>query len=317
MFVRGLFLVVFLCWSLPAVAGEWLQVHSGHTLASLFSIPSPTLRDGAGGERRWSLTLQQSNAFAGGQTDNESLVLDAARTDLRFAGFWPLGHCRHLEGSVAIMSHSGGFLDDAIHRWHQVFGMPQNNRGSAASNQLNIDYQWGEHRLSLVSPQTDVGDLNLAFSWQPGCGALAIRAGLALPTGGADWPVSTGEPKVFVDADSGLYRHRGRWRSRHLVGALVTRDSELLHNDRTAALYGAHVLHYQWREAWRLMFQVDWHTSLFHSNLAELDRLTGQLSSAIQYLSDGGLTVDLGFREDLPPDSAPDFTLFLSVSNTR
>jgi hypothetical protein len=142
------------------------------------------------GHAEFQVMLDHSSHFVNQQTASERLTLDGETTRLTLGGRY--GVARNVEIGVEIpfIHHGGGFLDDFLIGYHNLFGFPQGGRDQAPRNRLLYQYRRnGVDLLKVDSSGSGPGDISLTAGWQlyrdgnPSPRAVAIRASLKLPTG--------------------------------------------------------------------------------------------------------------------------------------
>ncbi len=271
-------------------------------------------------ELRSSFTY--SSLFLIGQAPTSSWVMDAEY--LRAAGTARVGLGGGLElGAELALAHTtGGFLDDFIIDYHDVFGLPDQDRDTNPRDQFLVEgRRGGDVAWSVRRSDVELLDLPLWLTWQlaaPGTDRLgvAVRAGVELPTGDQERGYGNGE----VDASAGVvldyrtacvgwYAH-----AQHTFAGTPdpARRVGLAFQDVTSIGLGAELplgrdLH--------ALVQAEWETS----TLRELGpRAAGREQLFLwfggRWQPDPAWHVEVGFGEDLRGLVSPDFSAWLAVA---
>ena len=110
------------------------QLRGQHAISALFGLPAVAARPVQ--TREWQFSLEHSNQYMGGANTEEALLLDGETSELTIRHRQRLGPCVQLEAVVPFIQHSGGSFDEAIDKWHAVFGLPDANRNEAPYDEL-------------------------------------------------------------------------------------------------------------------------------------------------------------------------------------
>jgi len=227
-----------------------------------------------------------------------------------------------LEAAVELpFAHtSGGFLDDFLIDYHDFFGFPDQDRDVAPRDDYKVQLTssgqpvWGVDRAGVA-----LLDVPIYATWQvtaPASGpALAVRAGVELPTGDAAAGYGSGaiEPSVGVLADLPGQRV-------HLYGHAQytwagTPDQAvaagLRFADVASAGVGAEVsLH----DDWNAYVQLAWEQSTLRNfGLTRTDDDQALLWLGGRFRAGDDIALEVGFGEDLIAAVAPDFSLWVGM----
>ena len=289
------------------------QHRSQHVYGAVFGLPAVAARPVQ--TREWQISLEHSNQFMGGAVGEEVLLLDGESTELSVRHRQRFGPCVQLEAFVPLIAHNGGEFDRAIDDWHQFFGLPDAGRDNAPYSQLTYRYVNDDvERVSITSPQSGVGDIQLSLQRSLGCSATAdatrseaiARMGVKLPTGNARELRGSGSTDVFVDLQSPVYGNNARWRIGAAIGALFLGNSDHFAEQKQLVAYGSLGTQFVYSHRWRLLGQLDWHTPFFNSALTELGQTAVGLTVGLRYLALNDQTLELSISEDIAIDTTPD-----------
>jgi len=260
--------------------------------------------DGSRGSRQWVM-------------DGETL---RAALDLRVG----LGHGLQLGTQLAAAHTSGGFLDDFVIDYHELFGFPDQGRDTSPRDDYLIEATRGSTTLwEVEKSNVEWLDLPLHLTWQlaePGPDRLgvAVRGGIELPTGDQNRGYGNGQVDASFGAlldwrvgGVGLFGH-----AQHTFTGTPdrTRNRGLTFRDVSSFGLGAELplsrdLH--------ALVQVEYETSTLRDlgpSVASRDQMLLWVGGRYQPTPQWG--VEVGFGEDLIGLVSPDFTAWLAVSWT-
>jgi len=295
------------------------QIRAQHAISSLFGLPAVAARPVQ--TREWQVSIEHSNQYMGGTTGEDALLLDGESSELVLRHRQRVGACVQLEASIPVIQHSGGSFDEAIDRWHRVFGLPDANRADAPFNALFYGFSdaTGE-RFSVDSMHSGIGDVQVSLQRSMGCYATAdstrfesiVRMGLKLPTGSPSKLTGSGALDAFADIQSPVWAPANKWRTGVSIGAMVLGDSDLLPRQRNLALFGSLGSQYALFPRFRLLTQLDWHTPFYESGLRELGGLAISFSAGFRILGPADQTIEFTISEDAAIDTTPDIVARLA-----
>jgi hypothetical protein len=222
---------------------------------------------------------------------------------------------------VPYISHDGGFLDDFIYEWHDLFGMPQNGRSKDNSDQLNVSYLSGVS-FELPGPESGVGDIrfNIAHSRPWNDRTLIFSAELKLPTG--DFAKLTGSGSSDFSAGLTLNDPHSLEAYRiTLYGGLAgvylgDMDGELAAIQNNFVLTGRAGMGWQATKLIQFKLQLDAQSAIYDSDLKEMG------DPAFQLVLGGSLTftddvyLDIAVAEDINTSTAADVAFQLALAVT-
>jgi hypothetical protein len=264
-----------------------------------------------------------SSLFLSGSAGTNSFEMDGEYLRTALTTRLGLGAGLDLELELPIGHASGGFLDDFVVEWHDLFGFPNQGRDLAPTDDFAVSGERDGATVFAVEPHgARLLDIPLALAWAPWAigeerpFGLLLRGGVELPTGDADAGYGSGEVEWMLGAVA-------EWRT----GPLALN----LHAEHTFAASPprARAAGFDFEDVSSLgigaEFAVDDNLSLLAQ--VEMDRSTLrgldlQRTSADQWLLwtaarfrlGERLRVEVGIGEDLSQYIAPDFSAWLSFA---
>jgi len=221
---------------------------------------------------------------------------------------------------VPYISHDGGFLDDFIYDWHNLFNLPQNGREKDNSDQLHISYL-GDSGASFELPgsESGLGDIriNSAYSRPWKNRSLIFSTEVKFPTGDYDKLTGSGG----YDFSVGLMLNDPHSMSKYgvtLYGGLAgvylgDVDGDLADIQNNFVLAGRAGLGWQATQLIQLKLQLDAQSALYDSDLREMG------DPALQLVMGGSLTftddvyLDISVAEDINTNTSADVAFQLAL----
>lgn len=215
---------------------------------------------------------------------------------------------------------SGGFLDDFLIDYHDLFGMPDQDRDIAPRDRFDIGLRangtevWGVDADGLT-----LLDAPVTLTWRltdpKAAVGAAVRGGVELPLGDADRGYGNGgvEPSVgvLVDRVAGAFSFYGHAQYTWAETPDRTAAAGLQFADVAAAGVGAEIAVVDGAHAY---VQLAWEQStLRRFGLAETDDDQALLWIGGRLRCSDDLAVELGFGEDLIALVSPDFTAWVGM----
>lgn len=298
-------------------SGYFFQQRAYDPIKLQTGLPEPAgrLQGGEQNNSELQISLLHNNVFMGGVANNERLILDgeSSQFNLRFSK--RVNACWQINAATAFLAHSAGWFDQPVDDWHQVFGLPDAQRGDWPNNQLQYAYEKNGELQTLPGEARGFGDVQLQVQRSLGCEdhATLFRLGTKLPLGDPENFFGSGSIDVFIDAQLPwrAFRPNSRWQWSGSVGVLLGGENDLLVEQNPLSGFG--VLGVNARVTSKLSFvgQMDWHSPLFDSQLRELGKFGNQLSLGLRYSGALG-NYELSFSEDVAVDTSPDIVLRLA-----
>ena len=110
------------------------QLRGQHAVSAVFGLPAVAARPVQ--TREWQVSIEHSNQFMGGVAGDDALLLDGETSEVMIRQRQRVGECIQFEAAVPFIQHSGGSFDEAIDRWHRIFGLPDAHRADAPFDAL-------------------------------------------------------------------------------------------------------------------------------------------------------------------------------------
>lgn len=292
-----------------------------HPVTALIGIPSAATRAPAGPitSSGWQVSLLHGNAFMGGATDGEQLLLDGETTELALTGRAALGSCLAASWQLPFIAHSAGSFDAAIETWHDWFGLPNAGRANVARDNLAFLHVVGEQTHQLDAASSGLGDVSVWLRGTLGCQSLQPdaslwRVGIKLPSGDEDAWLGSGGTDVWMDLQSRVYQPSKGVHLAASIGAIFPGSSDVFPTLERAAAFGSAGMRLSLSPRVVATASFDWHTALFDSNLVELGSFAAQVSAGIRFGATPRTRVDVQITEDVVVDTATDIALRIVVT---
>lgn len=301
--------LVVLC--VPAVAGaaDFFQVRNDNQLAR--AVPLPVLAPDAPepGQLDFGTRLDLSNEYANLQAGDEALLADGEVARLTLSASGRFTAATHWSVRLPVLHQGGGFLDGTISDWHDFFGLPNGGREFAVDDRYLFAYaENGETLLQVDDKGTRIGDLEVAWHWEPAERWL-LGAHLQVPTGDGDKLAGGGAIGAAV------------WATRRFAagpldaflsgGVAVSEPGDILPDrQRRTIPFGGAGIGLRLFDWMRAVTQVYAHRAPFSdTDINTLGRDSVQLSVGAVFRLPGKTRLHLLFQEDLGVYASPDFSL--------
>jgi hypothetical protein len=212
-----------------------------------------------------------------------SLALDGETTRLAIAVERGFGD--HWEASLTVPSlrHGGGFLDEAIEGWHDVFGLPNGDRENYPQDRIRFRFRLNDGGVAISDSVSGIGDLQLGLARRLG-ERFAVRTQVEVPTGEAEDLTGSGGTDVAVSlhfsskGNGGAASAASRLYSHLSAGVVLREDGDLLPAIQERWLYfGSATVGWRMSERWDLKAQVDAHSGAWESPREALGEPSAQL----------------------------------------
>jgi len=227
-----------------------------------------------------------------------------------------------LEVDLALTFATGGFLDPVVDRFHELFHLPNQGRDEAESDQFRMRLRrHGQEIYDLEEDRVGFGDVPIVLAHRlreedergP---AVALRAGIELPTGSAERGFGNGE----LDYGAGLLAERslGRWTWTGALDVTATGQPDAWSRGGVEANDLLHVqagAEYRWSDRLSLLVQVFWTSPMTDDyDLEEFNREIVDLAVGAAWGRPGGPRWFCAFQEDVVAATGPDFGFLLGAS---
>lgn len=262
---------------------------------------------------RSTLELANTSIYEPSPCDDScALALDGETTRLALAVEHGLGHGWEASFTVPILRHSGGFLDEVIEGWHDVFGLPNGDRENYPQDRLRYHYRPDSGGFALEDTTSGVGDLQLGLARRLG-DYFAVRAQLELPTGDAADLTGSGGTDLaaslhFSSNGNGAGANPAtRYYSHISAGAVLHEDGDLLTAEGERWLvFGSATVGWRVTERWHLKAQLDAHSAAWNSPREAIGEYSAQLVLGATARLGRQWAIDFAFSEDIVVERSPD-----------
>lgn len=266
------------------------------------------------GDLSTRVMFEISNEFHQKSIESEQLQLDYERTTISLDLAYGLNEQFSLGIEIPYLINSGGFLDNLIESWHDLFGLPEGGRENADQDAFLISYGNGNQSLLVDNTGQGIGDISLfmdRFIFDSSSRKIKARAKLKFPTGDEEQLFGSGGYAVSLHLNAAaalsekIYTYGSAGLSYLTEGDVLS----ALQNDLVAAAtFG---IGWQIRPAMMLSAQLDLNSKIYDPS--DLDAVSGQGGSlyvSAQYKFSNQTSLQLGFTEDvINKDAVPDFGL--------
>lgn len=274
------------------------------------------------GQADYAVSLELANNADFGDNDTENFLIDGESYFLTLSMRRRIRSWLEVGVDLPLVAHDGGFMDNGIKTWHDIFGM-SNTKRRGADDQLQYLYQANGNTLyELSSASSGIGDIQLTAavplrdSTRDGY-ALALRSSLKLPTGDDSKLTGSGG----VDFATGLYASDTRsLLNRPLgisgfAGALFLGQGDVLPTlQRDVVPFGGVAASWWFAERFSIAVQVQSQGAYFYSDIEELGGSTVQLDVGLTYRPASRRPCwKFAVVEDIQADATTDFALHFSV----
>ena len=268
------------------------------------------------------LGFDLANTSTDNRSGDETILMDGQTTVATLGLRYGIADRLQLGIDLPWVRHSGGFLDNFISNFHDLFGMPNGDRDKRPDNELNYSYPEDTGEGFLVDDTVSgPGDVRMLLAWQwldSEQLAASLHGSVKAPTGDANdltgseaWDASLA---LSMQRDFSLSRGEAAiWGG---VGATWLGDGEVL-KDMAEDWAVSGWLGTGWSPLdWlALKLQFDANSALYDSNL-------DQLGDTALILTLGGTlglgehtSLDLGVGEDLSINASPDVIFHLGLAH--
>lgn len=222
---------------------------------------------------------------------------------------------------IPFIAHSPGFLDgfvDTFHKWTHL--------GPRKTDKYRLDYSYGRDGGSIIdirNSTSGIGDILLSIGYplyrteEPSHRAIAIRAGLKLPTGEERALRGSGGVDLSLRLSGTDGATLSRWNLTYygMAGVLMMGPGDLLEDQRRRSTwFGATGIGWNAISWLALKVQVDMHGTIYRGsdtnvlNLWVLQLVTGG-SIALPWES----VLDFGLSENVFHETSPDETFHFAL----
>ncbi len=308
-----------------ASGAEPFRTRNASPVSLIFGLPEASGgRIVPSGATEVFLGFDASNSYYSDRAPGELIWLDGETHRILLS--LRHGVARKLEIGLEIpfLSHSGGFLDSAIDRFHDLIGQEENTRSTAPEDRLNYQYvRDGVSRIWIREPTAGIGDVTVSaatplFGRHPGSPrAMSLRAGLKLPTGDPDRLLGSGGTDLHLQlgfTEEGLGRRWNVTLNGSAGIALLGRSDLFRDLQRTAVGFGSAGLGWAPVKRLALKLQFDARSPLSGSSgVATLRDWSFQVAAGGTVELGGRISIDLAITENVFVDASPDVVLHAAL----
>lgn len=319
-------LLMLSVWCNSATADQnWFFLRNHNPFLQVYGLPTFQAAVLTGeGEPRYRAILDIANHAESAGTPSETVVVDGESYFLTLSLRHRLRQWLEVGFDLPVIGHSNGIFDNAIERWHKIWGL-SNSKRVRDSNELQISYaRDGTAFYNLSSPAWGIGDLQLTAAVPVWGGnrsdgrALSVRSSLKLPTGDEKKLLGSGA----TDFSLGLYAStRGILVQRDLnltgfAGILVLGKGKVVPDFQERSVgFGGIAAAWQATERISITAQFYIQGSYLDSELEEVGGRSVQAAFGGTYLfRDQQTSLSVAIVEDLFGDATTDAALHVSIN---
>lgn len=293
-----------------------LDTRDQNPMLQAYYLPGIDIQEDSGWHISHSLYI--TNTFQKEDTGNESLLIDVENYRYDFSLAYQNENWR-IGATLPLISNTGGSLDSAIEKWHDIVGLPQGGRLENIDDQIYLSYtRDGNVLFEQSSSESDIGDLALSFNYrllQNEKGITELGAGVELPTGKID--SNSGNEEIdFAIWLNRLHRFSSHSRIYGSLGvSLPGKGGQLKQYLKSQIWFSQLGTEYDFTNAITGIMQFDLHTAALKNSELKAFNNSLQIQLGLQFKNwFENYHVDLFFSEDILVGSAPDITFGLRVS---
>lgn len=262
------------------------------------------------------LVYDVSNSDSEEGNPREALQLDVETHRPSLSLRYGLAQRMEVGLDIPYISHSKGELDGFVDRFHQVTGL-----GPRKTNKYRMDVSYvrdGVSKINLRESTSGIGDVLLSYGYQlyrpekPAPRAVAIRAGLKLPTGDAGSLTGSGGTDVSLGVAATDAATLSAWNLTFygMAGAISMHNGKVLEGQhRRMAWFGSAGIGWSSLSWMAVKVQLDTHSPLYRNTQAQaLTSQVGQLVGGFTFALPWGVTLDVGLSENVFKETSPDET---------
>ncbi len=278
------------------------------------------------GGRDFKVVFDLANTCVEDSASGEKITIDGETYRTTVVGRYGVARDFEMGVEIPYVVQGGGFLDAFIENYHDAFGFSQGDRKQGPRNRLLYRYERdGAERIHVDSSGSGLGDIRLTAAYQlyrnssESPAALALRAGLKLPTGDSDQLYGSGgtDLALWLSASQAYQTGWGRWTLFGAAGVLGMSDGKILEDQqRNLVEFGTIGIGWRPLDRFALKMQVNAHTPFFRdSDLVELSSSSAQLVIGGTFALSERTTIDIGIGEDIVIKTSPDVVFHLAVQS--
>ncbi len=312
--------------SAGAADEHWFSLRNHNPFLQIYGLPPFQAAVLAGdGEVQYRATLDIANYADSGQTQDETVLIDGESYFFTLSLRHGLTRWLEVGFDLPVIWHSSGIFDNAIERWHKIWGLPNSGR-TRQSNQLQFLYaRQGVASYELSSPGSGVGDLQLTAAvplWNRRDSdgrAMSLRSSLKLPTGDEQTLRGSGAS----DFSLGLYASDTEIFARQdlslsgFAGILLLGKGELFPEIQKRSVgFGGFAAAWQVTERFSVATQFYVQGNYMHSDVDDIGGNSVQAAFGGTYnIPEHRMSLSFALVEDIFTDAVPDVALHISIQS--
>ncbi|TNF55940.1 DUF3187 family protein [bacterium] len=305
------FLLVFSSSSLYSFEGP-LQVKN---LYPIFLHANQPYIEKASMENSFSASLSHSSTYTVRQSDDWVINLDMEITELNLRYKRIINNFIEFNFDVPILIFGGGFLDDFLDGYHNMFGLPDYGRSERPLNSFLYEVRHNDKIVVKGNSGTGLGDLRLTFKKPLFSGskyAFSLKGDVELPTGSAEEGFGNGSIDAAVSLLTDIVLSDNimtYWNAGAVFPGPVRGHGKV---DLKSFIYGGASIEALFRDRFSIIAQLYGQSDLYpETNITAVDRTAYLLAIGGRYHTERS-SFELSLTEDINTAGAPDFIVNLT-----
>lgn len=270
------------------------------------------------------LVFDISNNDSGGWLlPRETLELDGETYRVTLALRYGLPSRMEIGLDIPYVASSEGIFDGFIEEFHKIVGIDTAQRSAGKYRMVYSYIRDGVAKVDIRDPSSGIGDVLLSFGYplyraqSPTSRAVAVRAGLKLPTGDADALRGSGGTDFSIRLAATDESALAGWDITLFgtVGALLLGEGTVL-EEQVRRLAGFGSAGFGWRplDWFALKIQLDARTSFFRDSDAEVLKYPGfQVVGGASFALPWDTSLDAALSEVIIRETSPDVTFHIAL----
>ncbi len=309
--------------SATAVEDNWFFLRHHNPFLQIYGLPPfQTAALVADAELQYRASFDIANhSETIPESPDGTLIIDGESYFFTLSMRYGLKQWLEIGFDLPFIRHSTGVFDNAIERWHKIWGFSNAER-TRPSNELLFRYErQGSPPFELTTPISGIGDLQLTAAMpllKGGSHAVSLRSSLKLPTGDEQDLLGSGA----TDFSLGLYASKtGIFSLPDLsvsgfAGMLWLGEGEVFADiQKSNVLFGGLAGAWQATDNLSVAAQVYVQGKYLESELRDIGGDSVQASFGGTYtFADRNICLSVALVEDLVTDTVSDVALHFSVT---
>ena len=289
-------------------------------IGGLIYVPLAPFEQPAG-ERSMAVNVTVASHSTVEERAGERLLIDGETVRVEATWRWSIGDSWSFDATVPWVSHASGGLDGLINRWHDVFGLPDGDRGQLPEDALAFVYAVnGSNLIERRRASSGPGDVRASMTRSLPVGGpfrLVASAFIKLPTGSAARLTGSDAIDGGIAIGAEWRSGAGGWRVAGSTG-LVRAGRPDIDNLATASVIPFANAAVRWR-AHRLVdidAEIAFRGETVRSTLRRFSAPAARLKVQAGWRVARDWRLEIGFSEDIRVETHPDVAFHLGLTRS-